>query len=65
MSKPKTCLRCKNELPANSGFCPACGMTNDSDAVSRGIKTEKKFEARIKQQRFWNKVNTFFWFWGR
>ena len=64
MSKPKTCLRCKSTLPANSDFCPGCGITNHSDAVSRGIKAEKNFKARISQQRFWNRVNTFFGFWG-
>ena len=65
MSKLKTCLRCKSELPADSGFCPACGITNHSDAVSRGIKAEKKLKARVGPQRFWNKVNTIFWFLGR
>lgn len=48
-ASPPACLRCRQTLPEGSGYCVACGCTNDS-AYEKLIANENK----IEQRRFWN-----------
>jgi hypothetical protein len=44
----RTCRRCLQALPEGSGYCVACGCSNDA-AYERLIENENKIENR----RFW------------
>lgn len=48
-----TCRRCLQPLPEGSGYCVACGCSNDA-AYERLIENENKIESR----RFWFKLWT-------
>ncbi len=59
MPKTNKCLRCKETMPANSSFCPACGMTNHTATATRGLKVEKKLEAKANKRNFWRIITNF------
>ena len=65
MPKADKCLRCKNAMPANSSFCPACGMTNHSATAGRGLQVEKKLEARANKRKFLHSITSIFRISGR
>ncbi len=48
--KSTTCLRCKQPLSQETGYCSACGL-NHGDAQSRQFKLESEADARIDLAR--------------
>jgi predicted amidophosphoribosyltransferase len=52
MSTPK-CARCQQPLPQASGYCVACGCTNDLDRLG---KTHLAINQRQERSAFWRRI---------
>jgi hypothetical protein len=42
----RKCIRCQQPLPAGTGYCVACGCTNDSVMDDKYVAVGKQMEAR-------------------
>ena len=51
------CCGCQQTLPEGSGYCVACGYTNDV-AYEKLIESENEMEARRERMRTWGR---FYW----
>ena len=57
MTTVPKCRRCQQVLPEGSGYCVACGCTNDV-AYEKLIDSENKMEQRRERMRFWRSFST-------
>jgi predicted amidophosphoribosyltransferase len=43
---PRLCIRCKQQLPEGTGYCIACGCTNDSVMDTKLAKINRDLQWR-------------------
>lgn len=54
------CIRCQQQLPEGSGYCVACGCTNDT-AYEKMIANENRIESRQFWLKLWASLTNFSW----
>ena len=56
---PQLCSRCRQPLPEGSGYCVACGCTNEFATQSRQASLNQQADNRIEAAGFWRKIFQF------
>jgi hypothetical protein len=65
VTSTRNCTRCRQPLPEGTGYCVACGCTNDA-AYEKMIANENQIEVRQFWLKLWSSLSNiggaFRWF---